>query len=590
MAPTHDDSREQLELYTLGRADVQAARAPALPAAHRLLHQPKAFALLAYLASSGVPVRRDLVAALFWPDRDETHARNSLSRTLGRVADALGAKVVEPCGAWEIAIRPAMVWCDAREFERAASAGDHARALELFRGEFLDGWHLPGLSEFSHWLESHRLRLRQLAVQSARRLARDCVALGDLDRAVATLRRAHTLGPANEVVTRELMTTLSRQGDSAGALEVFADATAWLRREVGAGPATQTRALAEAIRAGGEEASPEAQRSIPTSVAPDAAPLSVHPSVREAYLKGRFFSAMLPDVPKSIAFFREALSHDQEYAPAWAGLAMAYANLALFVYLPPADALPEVARAAAEALRRDPQSGEAHMARGLSHLLGDWDWAAAGRDLRRAVDLAPAAVEPRVYHAMFQSAMGRHDLALSEAMRAAMLDPLGPGTRFALALCRYKAGDHDASVSELDSALELYPQFLLALPLLAANHALAGRPNAAIAAARRALAALPGDQHVLAYAAASLGLAGERAEAHRAFETLLQFDRDRYVDPWAIAVACCGLGDLEQALVWLRRLRERRSPSAFCVKTEPMFAGLHAHPEYQLIVARLCFP
>lgn len=719
-----------LELFTLGPVDLRLPQGQAA-SARRLVTQPKAFALLVYLAANESFVRRDVVAAMFWPDLDDTHARNSLSKTLRRVADAVGSPVIETRGAWEIGAPPDTVWCDARELERAAAAHADAAALDLFRGEFLDGWHLPGLSEFSHWLETTRLRLRQVAVQAARRVASGRAADGNLEHAIEALRRARTLAPANEGVTRELMRLLDRQGDAATALEVFADTSAWLTREIGAGPASSTRALAEAIRARAgttsEAARPlvaprrtpadgpvriaslavlplvnltgdqaqlylsdgltdalitelatigacrvisrqstlryreshlpvpdiarelgvdalvegsvtrsddrvrltvqlvladperhlwagayerpvrdilrlqsEATRAIARAVAqaagsprpeqsmPDSPRVS--PAAYEAYLKGRFFSAMLPDMPKAIACFHEAAALDPGYVPAWSGLAMAYANLALFVYLPPADALPEVARAASAALALDSSAGEAHMARGLSKLLADWDWPGATQDLDRAVSLAPDAVEPRVYRALLHSAMGEHDRALDDARRAVELDPLGPGTRFTVALSHYKARRHDESVRALDTALELYPHFALALPLLAANHALAGRSRQAVEAARVSLTRLPDDQQAMAYAVAALALAGERTDARQTFDRILQLERTRYVDPWAIAVACCGLGELDEALAWLRRLRERRSPSAFCVKTEPMFAVLHGRPEYHAVLKRLAFP
>jgi len=721
-----------LELYTLGRVDLRASTPAADSAARPLLRQPKAFALLVYLATGESFIRRDRIVAMFWPDLDQVHARNSLSKTLRRVTGVAGGDVIVTRGVGEIGVSEA-VWCDARALERAA-AGSGAEALELFRGEFLDGWHLPGLSEFGHWLEAKRLELRRLAVDAARRAAADRAAHGDLEDAIELLRRARALAPASEALTRELMALLDRHGDGAAALELFAEASAWVRREIGAEADAATRALADRIRARASARPPspaspppdhaarvttaapvaitslsvlpltnltgdpaqeyfvdgmadalitqlarldafrvisrqstlryrgsqlplaeiaralgvdavlegsvarfenrvrvtvqlvharperhlwagayerpftdllqlhsEIAKTVARQVAqaartpvPDDAPApeapAVLPAAYEAYLKGRFFSAMLPEIPRAIASFREAIACDPDYVPAWAGLAMAYANLALFVYLAPADALPEVSRAAAEALARDPQSGEACVARGLSRLLGDWNWTAAGDDFERAVALAPGAVEPHAYRALFLSAMGAHDAAVSEAQHAVALDPLGPGTRFVRALSLYKARRHDESVADLRAALELYPQFVVALPLLAANHALARRAADAVDAARGALAALPSDQQALAYAAAALGHAGHTAEAQAALDRLLDLERRQYVDPWAIAVACCGLGDPAEALVWLRRLRERRSPSAFCVKSEPMFEVLHSNPEYAALVDRLAFP
>ena len=260
-----------LELFTLGRVDLKMAPAEAESAARGLLRQPKAFALLVYLAVNESFMRRDRVAAMFWPDLDEAHARNALSRTLSRIADAVGRDVVVTRGAAEIGVAPAGVWCDASELERLAGRSD-TEALALFHGEFLDGWHLPGLSEFGHWLEARRLKLRELVVRSARRVAADRDADGDLTRAVDALQLARTLAPASEVVTRELMALLDRQGEGAAALELYAAASAWLRREIGAGPQPATRHLAEAIRARID--TPSAAPAAAVQAAADTSPAS----------------------------------------------------------------------------------------------------------------------------------------------------------------------------------------------------------------------------------------------------------------------------------------------------------------------------
>ena len=46
------------------------------------LERNKGLALLAYLAVTGEPVRRDELAALLWPELDQGHARGSLRRVL----------------------------------------------------------------------------------------------------------------------------------------------------------------------------------------------------------------------------------------------------------------------------------------------------------------------------------------------------------------------------------------------------------------------------------------------------------------------------------------------------------------------------
>jgi hypothetical protein len=53
------------------------------------------------------------------------------------------------------------------------------------------------------------------------------------------------------------------------------------------------------------------------------------------------------------------------------------------VWVPSAEAGAAVERAAARALALDPRQGDAHIARGMLRLYGDWDFRAAEAEFRR---------------------------------------------------------------------------------------------------------------------------------------------------------------------------------------------------------------
>ncbi len=109
-----------------------------------ILRRPKLLALLAYLATAR-PYgfhRRDALVALLWPELDHGHARNALSQAVHALRRALGPQAVEARGDEELGLSTERVWCDAREFEAALDAGEAGRALELYRGGLLTGFHV----------------------------------------------------------------------------------------------------------------------------------------------------------------------------------------------------------------------------------------------------------------------------------------------------------------------------------------------------------------------------------------------------------------------------------------------------------------
>ena len=93
---------------------------------------------------------------------------------------------------------------------------------------------------------------------------------------------------------------------------------------------------------------------------------------------------------------------------------------------------------------------------------GDWDWAAAEQELKRAIELKPSYATSHHWYAEYLSAMGRHDQAIAEIKRAEELDPLSP-LLFAIGeeVCT-NARRYDEVIEEAKKALELDSNYALA--------------------------------------------------------------------------------------------------------------------------------
>src|SRR5690606_31895795 len=148
----------------------------------------------------------------------------------------------------------ASLWCDASAFEAALAAGDLARALELYRGDFLEGFHVAGAPEYQDWLDRNRSRLRDLAAGAARTLADDLAGLDRPEEALAYARRALDLDPHDEPALRRLVTLLDASGDRAAALRALDDFTRRLAAELDLEPSEETRGLRAGIAKGSRDA------------------------------------------------------------------------------------------------------------------------------------------------------------------------------------------------------------------------------------------------------------------------------------------------------------------------------------------------
>lgn len=91
---------------------------------------------------------------------------------------------------------------------------------------------------------------------------------------------------------------------------------------------------------------------------------------------------------KSIEYLNQATAVDPAYALAYAQLSEGYLSLVGQSVLDPKDGIPQAEAAARKALELDESLADAHYALASLKLNG-WDWEAAEREYKRAIELNP---------------------------------------------------------------------------------------------------------------------------------------------------------------------------------------------------------
>jgi serine/threonine-protein kinase len=214
-----------------------------------VLAQPKRVALLAYLAANRDFVRRDTLLGLFWPESDEEHARHALRQSLYTLRRSLGPRALSSRGDEELGIDCDHLECDVAAFEVAVRDGQAEAALELYRGDLLEGFFLSDAAEFEKWLDGRRTTLRTQAAEAAWTMAQRAEDDGDRTEAAAWGRKATVFSQDDESTVQRLVALLDRVGDRAAALRAY-EAFAWrLENELGLQPSPETQALISQIRA-----------------------------------------------------------------------------------------------------------------------------------------------------------------------------------------------------------------------------------------------------------------------------------------------------------------------------------------------------
>ena len=183
------------------------------------LAQPRRLAVLALLARAGRSgVSRESVINTLWPDTDEERARHTLNQTLYALRRELGSDEFI-VGVRELRLDTGLLALDVAEFQDAVAAHDLERAVDLYGGPFLDGFHLAGADEFERWVERERALLDRTYAETLERLARDAKARDDPADATRWWRKRAARDPLDARVAIALMQSLAAGGDRVAAIQ-----------------------------------------------------------------------------------------------------------------------------------------------------------------------------------------------------------------------------------------------------------------------------------------------------------------------------------------------------------------------------------
>ena len=319
---------------------------------------------------------------------------------------------------------------------------------------------------------------------------------------------------------------------------------------------------------------------------------AVNPVAHEAYLKGRFlWNQRGSNLERSIPFFEEALSHDPDYAPAYAGLADAYALIG-FYGMQPLDTVMEKARKAAmTALKLAPNLAEAHASLGYIHLVYDWDWDKSGRELRCALELNPSYAPARIWHAVWLLHVRGAEDAVVELQQGLEYDPLSVSIRFHIAFFLSMLDRFEDMEASARDALELYPGHSLSRGLLGLALHVQSRTDEGIRELEKAAAESGREQWVVGMLGAVYADIGEPEKARAIAAELETRAETECVGAIHVAALHAAAGDIEPALAWLYRAYDERSALVMTSRL-PAYPGralstLSDEPRFQALMQRL---
>lgn len=311
-----------------------------------------------------------------------------------------------------------------------------------------------------------------------------------------------------------------------------------------------------------------------------------------AYLKGRYFwnKRSRGGLRKAIAYFTRAIEIDPNYAEAYSGLADSYALSGDWKYavLPGQEAFAQAKAAAAKALALDDGLGEAHASLALALDLYGWDWKTAEAEYERAIELEPGYAPAHQWYSWHLIMMGRTSEGIAELKTAESLDSLSLIISADLADALCVARRYDEAVRQSQKTLEMDANFAVGHFELGQAFVQKKLYDQAILEFTRAIE-LSGHSGAfdsnLAYV---YGVLGRKEEATKILKDLkLRHDED----PSAaadIALIYVGLGDRDQAMMWLNTAYEARFKASMLV--HPVFDPLRSDARFKGLLDRIGLP
>ena len=200
---------------------------------------------------------------------------------------------------------------------------------------------------------------------------------------------------------------------------------------------------------------PRAQARLATAV-------SVDPRAYDLYQRGRYqaFSANPEEVSDAAAYLRQAVALEPNLAPAHALLARLYSTQIFFVSPDDLDLDAKALEEVNEALKIDPDSPDAHLARGIidwTHRNG-FPHERAMREIKHAIELDPSLAEAHHELAKIFLHVGLFDEARRELRTALRLDPTNIGLQYRVAIIELYDGKPEQALAGLEGTRRFAPE------------------------------------------------------------------------------------------------------------------------------------
>ena len=311
-----------------------------------------------------------------------------------------------------------------------------------------------------------------------------------------------------------------------------------------------------------------------------------NPEAYTLYLQGLQASNRFDQegMEQAVSDFERVIELDPSFAPAYLLLGNAYFLLGAYGFMPPAVAFERDRLANERALTLDPSLALAHAQLGDIHRAYDWDWAAADRELKQALALAPNDGNILFFAAVQSLGMGRWDEGLKQVNAALAIDPLNPSRYQILTFIQSSRSRLEEAEAAARRALDLTPLAPFGHSFLGNVLLLRSRTDAALTEFSKETV----DSARLGGLAMAYFALGRKADSDTALAQMTHHPTDH---PFFIARVYAFRGESNEALKWLDLAYAQKDSGGLpLIKGDPLFKKIEGNPRYKAFLKKMNLP
>jgi TolB-like protein/DNA-binding winged helix-turn-helix (wHTH) protein/tetratricopeptide (TPR) repeat protein len=321
--------------------------------------------------------------------------------------------------------------------------------------------------------------------------------------------------------------------------------------------------------------------------------LTKHPTddadAYQLYLRGQLVWHRRQEnwIEQSLAYYRQALEKDPDFALAHIGVAESFMMLGGHHKVPVRKAEAEARPSIIRALEIDNNLALAHNALAELKYQYEYDWNGAEKEFKKAIELNPNVAWIRQAYGWFLMTMGRFDEAKIEMEKAQALDPSSLTINVGRGRLYYFSRQYDEALQHFKNILAVEPNEGSMRFSLNAVYIQKQMYDEIVEESLKTMKAYGAPPERIEKIRETYRTSGWQGVLRDELENIEKKAARERVDPHRLALLYMRLGRKDEAFVWLEKALEERHPAAIQFKIEPAFDPLRGDPRFAELIRKI---